>query len=1054
LEKHKFLTNKNKSMKKKISPYKSGSYVFKILLCMRLTVFLILLNVLGVYAKESYSQNFNLDYKNTSIKQILEDIKKQSELEFFFSNDDFDTGAKINISVKDGTLEEVLEVILPADMQYQLVDHTVIISKVKSPETVPQPDQQNIIKGKVTDEEGKPLPGVTITIVGTTRGVITDNDGSYSIEANPNDKLVFSFIGMESQIIDVGNQKTIKVEMKEKIDELEEVTVVAFGKQKKESVVGSISTVNTRELEKISTSNLTTALAGQVAGIISYQRTGEPGEDNADFFVRGVTTFGYKKDPLILIDGIELTATDLARLQKDDIAAFSILKDATATALYGARGANGVILVETKQGFEGKAKISARFENSISAPTKNIELADAVTYMQMHTEAVRTRNPLGAVRYTQRRIDNTIEGSNPFAYPTNDWYDLLMKDYTTNQRMNMNISGGGKTARYYVAGSYNNDNGIMKTHETNNFNNNIDLKSYTLRANVNINVSNSTELLVKLNGSFDDYTGPIDGGAKIYKMVMQANPAHFPPYYPRTDEYRYANHILFGNAEDGNYLNPYAEMLKGYKDYSRSRMLAQVELKQNLDFVTEGLDLSAMINTNRVSYFDVQRFYNPFYYQSANYDRRTNSYDLFLLNEDSATEYLNYREGEKDISSSFYLQSILNYNRNFGKHGIGGLLVYRMTENLKGNTGDVQSSLPFRNLGLSGRLTYSFDNRYFTEFNFGYNGSERFHKSHRYGFFPAAGIAWNISNENFWNPIKPVITNLKIRGSYGIVGNDAIGSPENRFLYLSNVSMNSSDRSATFGTEGSYSKNGIYIDRYANSDITWEEAYKTNVALEIGFFEKVNIQAEYFHEYRKNIFMERAAIPNTMGLQAAIGANVGEASGSGVDLSVDYQQTWNNSMWLSVRGNFTYAKNQYEVYEEPQYDEYWRSRVGYSIQQQYGYIAERLFIDDADANNSPKQNFGFYGGGDIKYLDVNNDGEITEADKVPIGNPTIPEIVYGFGFSYGYKNFDISAFFQGLANESFWVNPSNVAPFVEVPAGSDFANDTYIRETAYLLRSS
>ena len=415
------------------------------------------------------------------------------------------------------------------------------------------------------DDGAMPLPGVTVTIQGIPRGAITDTDGTYSIEVSPDDKLVFSFIGMENQVIPVDGKTVLDVVMIEKREELEDVTVVAFGKQKKESVIGSISTINTQDL-KVPSNNLTTALAGRMAGVIAYQRSGEPGQDNAEFFIRGVTTFGYKKDPLILIDGVELTSSDLARMQTDDIASFSIMKDATATALYGARGANGVILVTTKEGREGKAKISIRLENSISSPTRNIQLADPTTYMRLANEAVLTRDPLGIAPYSQSKIDNTAMGTNRFVYPATDWQNMLFRDRTNNYGLNFNLSGGGKVARYYIAGTYNQDNGILKVDPQNNFNNNIDLKKYLLRSNININVTKSTEVIVRLHGTFDDYTGPIDGGKAMYQKVMRSNPVLFPAYYPKDEDHQYVQHTLFGNYDTGNYLNPYADLVKGYKE--------------------------------------------------------------------------------------------------------------------------------------------------------------------------------------------------------------------------------------------------------------------------------------------------------------------------------------------------------------------------------------------------------------------------------------------------------------------------------------------------------
>ncbi|MCL3780687.1 TonB-dependent receptor [Prolixibacteraceae bacterium JC049] len=1015
--------------------------------------------VLATQASVFSQTKLSLQYEKATMTELIESIEEQTNCVFIYRDGAFDETKSYAIDFKNAELSVVLDDICnSANLDYELRNNRQVIltkkkAEVKKGEVKSSAaPKEHKVKGKITDKTGAPLPGVTVVVAGSSRGVITDIDGNYTIDVKPTDKLVFSFIGMTTQELTVDGKTTLNVVLKDKNEDIDEVVVVAFGKQKRTDMIGSITTINTKDLEKVSTSNLTTALAGQVAGVISYQRSGEPGEDNADFFVRGVTTFGEQanRSPLILIDGIELSSTDLARLQKDDIANFSILKDATATALYGARGANGVVLVNTKQGREGKAKISARFENSISAPTRDVEFADPVTYMQMHNEAVITRNPLGQTKYSQRKIDNTKAGVNPYVYPQNDWHDLLFKDQTMNQRFNLNISGGGKVARYYVAGSYNRDNGILKSHDLNNFNSNISLNSYTLRTNVNINIAPTTELVVKLNGVFDDYTGPLDGGSDMYGKVIKSNPVLFPAYYPVDEAHQHVNHILFGNYGDGQSLNPFADMVKGYKDYSRSRMLAQFEIKQDLGFLLKGLRFSTMLNTNRYSFFDVQRSYQPFFYEAGNYDRATDTYSLTILNPDEGSETLgNPKGGKKTVSSNFYWENRLIYNDTFNdKHNVSGLFVFRMRESLDGDFESVQSSLPHRNMGLSGRMTYTYDKRYFGEFNFGYNGSERFSKNERFGFFPSAGVAWTISNEKFFENPKRIVNNLRLRASYGVVGNDAIGSSKDRFFYLSEVAMNHKDRKASFGRDNTYTKNGVKVSRYANPDITWEKAYKTNIALEVGMFEKFTMTAEYFHEYRTNILMKREAIPGTMGLQSEIKANVGEASGRGIDLTADYKQTWDNGVWFSARGNFTYATNRYEVFEEPQYDEYWRSKIGYSIQQKYGYIAERLFVDDEEAANSPYQAFGSYrvGGGDIKYTDVNGDGIITEADQVPIGNPTLPEIVYGFGFSFGYKNFDFSAFFQGLANESFWIDPKKTAPFVrgETKKGSKIYGENQV----------
>lgn len=1005
---------------------------------MKLTVFLAIITLTQVSASV-YSQRITIDAKNVQLETVLEKIRQQSGFDLFYDAEDIRNAGRISINVTGVSVEEALKSCFAGqDLSFKVIENTIVIKGKEDfakDKGVSAPEYEmrlaRDISGTVSDSIST-LPGVSVTIKGTNIGTSTDQNGKYILNV-PDDNaiLVFSMIGYLTQEIPVAGKQIIDVKLQADMQGLDEVVVVAFGKQKRSDMVGSVVSVNPADL-KVPSSNLTSALAGRVAGMIAFQRSGEPGMDNADFFIRGVTTFGYKKDPLILIDGIELTTTDLARLQVDDIASFSVLKDATATALYGSRAANGVILVTTKEGAVGKAKFSIRMENSISAPTRNVELADPVTYMIMANEATLTRNPLEAVLYSDRKIENTASGNNPLAYPTNDWRAQMFKEYTMNQRANMSVSGGGGVARYFVSGSFNQDNGLMEVDKRNNFNSNIDLKSYSLRSNVNINLTKTSELVVRLHGMFDDYTGPMEGGAQMYRRVMRANPVLFPAYYPIDEDHEHVKHIMFGNFEEGNYINPYADMVRGYKEYSSSLMLAQLELKQDLGFLTEGLSFNGMLNTHRRSFFDVRRFYNPFWYVPAGFNPQTGAYSVTNVNPDGGTDYLDYDEGGKDISTTFYAESRVNYNRTFAeKHGVSAMLVFMAQQRLNANAGDLQRSLPSRNLGVSGRMTYDYDNRYYAEFNFGYNGSERFDEDHRFGFFPSAGLAWTASNEDFFEPVKSVVSNLRIRATYGKIGNDAIGRPEDRFFYLSNVNMNNGSRGAAFGQDPGvqYRLNGISISRYANPGITWEIATQKNLALEIGLFDKANIIAEVFSQDREQILMNRASLPAELGFAAEVRSNVGSASAKGVDISLDYNHSFGNGIWVQSMGNFTYATSQFEFYEEPKYEEWYRYHKGNSLNQNYGYIAERLFVDDQEALNSPRQNFGEYGGGDIKYTDVNRDGQITAADRVPLGHPTVPEIVYGFGFSAGYKSFDVSAFFQGLANESFWIDPAATAPF-------------------------
>lgn len=905
--------------------------------------------------------------------------------------------------------------------------------------------QTKVVKGMVVDENGDYLIGVSVYAKGTTNGTITNIDGRYVISnVAPKDTLVYSFIGFDTQMIQVDGHSEIDVVLASDLAELEEVQVVAFQKQKKESVIGSINTIKPAELKQPS-SNLTNALAGRIAGVISYQRSGEPGADNAEFFIRGVTSFGYKKSPLILLDGFEIGSNDLARIEPDNIASFSIMKDATATSLYGARGANGVILITTKEGKKGKAKVSARIETSMASPTKMNTFLDGVEYMELYNQALRTRDPNATLYYSKEKIENTRNNLNPYAYPNVNWYNDLFNDYTMNTKANVNVNGGGEVARYYLAVSYTNETGLLKVDNRNNFNNNIDIDRYNLRANIDIDLSKTTVASVKFYSLFDRYNGPATSASDIFRMVMDANPVNFPKFYEPTAETEHLNHTMFGNKGDGRFPNPYASMVSGYKDEFSATILSQFKVTQDLNFITKGLSARGMASVKNYNTYGSTRGFTPYYYGLASYDNINDEYQVSQITE--GTEYVGASKIDPIVNSRVYFELAGMYDRTFNeKHSVGALLVYTQEERMTSNVenGSVFASLPARNMGLAGRATYGFDGRYFGEFNFGYNGSERFSEGNRFGFFPSAGLAWAVSNEPFWARIKPVVNQLKFKVTYGLVGNDAIGSENDRFLYLSNVSLDDGGKGYNWGYDFQTYNPGASISRYANPYITWEVSEKFNAGIELSVFDKMTLQADYFIDNRTQIYMQNEYLPGSMGLTSPISSNVGEMKSHGIDGSIDYQQSFQNGMWITGRANFTYATNEMVTNGEPQYPYDYMSRIGQHSNQQWGLVAERLFIDEDEVLNSPVQTYGNdYSAGDIKYRDVNGDGQIDDYDKVPIGYPTAPEIVYGFGFSAGHKNIDFSFFFQGSARSSFFIDPNAISPFVNERNALDIIADDY-----------
>ncbi|WPL51098.1 SusC/RagA family TonB-linked outer membrane protein [Sphingobacterium bambusae] len=922
---------------------------------------------------------------------------------------------------------------------------------------VPLSTQQRIT-GTVLDSVGSPMAGVLVAVKDKKNQTTTDLKGHFQIDVPLGSTLIFSLINHVTQEIVIGAEFDLKVILYRTSENIEEVVVTAFGRRvQREAVVGSVSTIEPDKL-RVPSGNLTTALAGQVAGVIAYQQGGQPGLDNSDFFIRGVTTFGYRQNPLILIDNVELTSNDLARLQVEDIQSFSILKDASATALYGARGANGVILVTTKSGKEGRAKMNLRLDQAFSEPTRSIKLADPITYMRMYNDALITRNPKAIPFFTEDDIYNRMrtinneQGSNKYVYPVVDWMGLMFKDRAANQRATMNINGGGSVARYMVSTSLSNDNGIIKTNEVNNFNNNVNYKNYQLRSNVNINISKKTELVVRLWGNFNDYSGPITEDASfstdLYRIALQTSPVLFPAYYAPDDATALAQHILFGNnsgttsnASNVGFRNPYAEMLRGYKRFSESRMSATLELNQDLENLIPGLKFNGFFSTNRYSYFANQMAYNPFYYtvSPGNYDVATNTYKLRWLNSSTLsnplpTEYLIYASLGTNANTFIHFQGMLDYGRQFGKHSVGASLIGVRQQRQISGAPSLQESLPYRNLNIAGRMSYNFSSKYFLEVNAGMNGSERFSENNRFGFFPTIGGSWIISKESFWNEnVRDVVSNLKLRASYGFTGNDDISSQ--RFFYLSDVNLQGNN-GASFGVDNSYTRPGVIINNYENPSITWERARIFNTGLEINLFDKLDLIAEYWEQLRSNILMQRY-VPLSAGLESSISANVGTATIRGLDLSLNFNQRFNEDVWLQFMSNFTFSQGRYGVYEEPSYTEPWRYRSGTLLGQTFGYLAERLFVDDAEVAASPVQLFGgeLPKGGDIKYRDLNNDGVITDADKVPIGYPTTPQVIYGFGFTFGYKGFDLNMRFQGAARSNFFIDPNSTSPFMPSSGG-------------------
>lgn len=888
--------------------------------------------------------------------------------------------------------------------------------------------------GIVLDADtGEPLIGASVALKGTAQGVITDIDGRFSITASQGQMLVISYLGYHQREIKLTSASILKVELSADSKSLEEVVVTAFGVgQKKESVVGAISQIRGKELN-IPSANLSNSFAGRISGVTAFQRGGEPGNDGSSFYIRGISTF-TATNPLIIIDGVEASAADLNALDSEVIESFSVLKDATATAMYGTRGANGVMIVKTKNGENvEKAIINARIEGYLSMPTKTPKFTDAQTFMHMFNEAA-TNYGTGSQLYTQEFMDGVKKGDNPLAYPNVDWYDEIFKDATMNERVNFNVRGGSKRVNYFINANFNHETGLLKGRSKDfySYDNNIDVKRYTFQTNIQAHLTSTAQISMNLGVELRDTHGPSVGSGDLYSKVMDSNPVDFPVLYPMdssVDRKGNVNDYVKWGAYDYGMVsrsaNPVAHLTKGYHDGFASTVRANVKYVQKLDFITKGLKFTALASFKNWASNNVSR------------DRNYNMYSLKSMNNGECIISPLQPESTHVLSTnrttngdrSYYFQANLNYDRTFKEvHHVSAMALFNLDQfETAGATNDLITTLPKRRMGLAARLSYNYADRYMVEFNMGYNGAEHFSEGHRWGFFPSLALAWNLSQEDWFQPLTDVIHNLKLRGSYGLVGN---ADSSTRFMYLPIIKLQGKGFSTGDGDNG-ITFNGPLFSRFRNDEISWEIGYKTNVGIDLGLFNSFNISLEYFSELRKDIFRKNQTIPYYIGVSnAEVFGNYAEVKNWGIEASIDYGKQITKDFSVQFKGTFSFARN--KVMKDaaswnPDYPN--KSSIGLPLNYLSGYrYAGHLFKDNAEIESSPKQMIsGNVQPGDIKYVDIPNrygvaDGLINPFDQVPMGHPTVPEIIYGFGPSFKYKKWDFSFFFQGVANTSLMMS--------------------------------
>lgn len=973
------------------------------------------------------AKTFTVSMKNVTLKEVISYVEKNSQYVFFFKPEVINQSTQISVSLKNATVKQLLDKVSEqANIVYEMKERQIVLKEKKvSEQSVSQ--KKRLLQGLVKDEQGNPIIGASIQLKNTGTGVITDLDGLFQIQVtDKNSVIVISYIGYVTQEISVGDRSSITVQLKEDTKSLEEVVVTAFGAtQKKETMVGSIQQVRPAEL-KVPSSSLSTSFAGRMAGVIAIQRSGQPGADGADFWIRGKSTFGDATGVLIVLDGVEISSSDLNALDPEVIESFSILKDATATAMYGTRGANGVMIVTTKSGQDLlKPIINFRLETSMSQLTSVPEMVGGVDYMKLYNEALTTRGITTGL-YDDTKIRATEQGLNPLVYPNVDWYNEMFNKNAFAQRFNFNIRGGKKAVTYFMSASVKHDAGNLKSLSKDYFsyNNNINVMRYDFVNNLSIKATNTTKISLGLNVSLRDWKGPSAGVDGIFSMSREASPVDFPIVYPaRNDKEIYT---LWGGMSGGiynnGYRNPVAEYVVGYKKQFASTVNANIRLDQDLKMVTKGLKLHVLASFKNWSKTETTRKagYNQF--EIDQYNEATGEYTLSRVGNEQKTA-LN-TEGAATGDRRIFIQAYLDYKRKFGVHDVNAMLLYNQDQLDNNKPDNLLSSLPRRKQGIAARLSYAYDDRYLAEVNFGYNGSENFAKNNRFGFFPSIALGYNISQEKFWEPISNVISHFKLRGSYGLVGNDGINE---RYAYLEDIVLSSDKWKYTTGVNQNVNLQGPVWNRYYNPNLTWEVGKKLNVGFDMQLFHQVNLNFDVFKEIRSKIYMQKVnTLPDFIGTgETKIYENSGKMKNVGFDIALDYNKQITKDFFLSFKGTLTYAHNTILERDEPPFQLYPNlSSVGYSRGQHLVYVADGLFRDQADVDSHAEQTLGYIPQpGDIKYVDQpdangNCDGIINTNDRVYMGYPEDPEIVYGFGPSMKYKNWDFSFFFQGAARTS------------------------------------
>ena len=988
------------------------------------------------YNNYSQFKTLSVSVSNSTLREVLKTIEKSSQFVFFYLDDAVNLERKVSIDSKNKNIEEILsELFEGTSCTYRISDRQIFISG-KAPASTEQQQNKRKISGRVTDIKGEPLIGVNVTVDGDANGSITNMDGLYEIFVTKKSVVLkFTYIGFKTSEIRTNASTNIyDVTLEEQVNELEETVIVGYGTQRKISNIGAQSSMKMEDI-KTPSASLTTTLAGRLAGVVAVQRTGEPGKDAADIWIRGIST-PNTSSPLVLVDGVERSFNDI---DPEDIESLTTLKDASATAVYGVRGANGVILIKTKPGKVGKPTVSADYYESFTRFTKMVDLADGITYMNAANEAM--RNDGIATKYTEDQIRNTIAGKDPYLYPNVDWLKEIFNDWGHNRRVNVNVRGGSEKVAYYASVSYFNETGMTVTDKNiNTYDSKMKYSRYNFTTNLNIDVTPTTKVEIGAQGYLGEGNYPAISSADLYNAAMSISPVEYPKMF-------FVNGEAFvpGTSTNNNFNNPYSQATRrGYDNLTKNQIYSNLRVTQDLDMLTKGLKLTAMYafdvyNEIHVHQDRAESTYN-FLDTSVPYDMNGQPILQRIYEGSNVLSYTQETSGNKKT----YLEASLNYDRTFNDdHRVSALFLFNQQSKLLYPKGTLEDAIPYRMMGIAGRATYSWKDRYFAEFNIGYNGAENFSPKHRFGTFPAFGVGWVVSNEKFWQPLSKAVSFLKIRYTDGKVGNSEVS--DRRFMYLDQMKENG-DYGYKFGPNGT--KWSGYETVNMAVDLIWEESRKQDLGIDLKLFnDDLSIVFDLFKERRENILLKREhSIPSFLGYNtSAPYGNIGIIENKGFDGTIEYNKRINKDWVIALRGNVTFNKDKWIQGELPEQKYEWMNQYGHNINGVKGYVAEGLFtqteIDDmarweslSDANKAitPKpfaSQFGTVKAGDIKYKDLNNDGQIDAYDQTYISRGDVPTTVYGFGFTVGWKDLSVGMMFQGVAGAERVLNGSSVNPF-------------------------